>query len=347
MWPTATNPRSRSRAPALYRAALLPLAFASAAILLSITASQILLGVSLAALLASGEKLRLPRIWLPLALFLAGTLISLAFSPEPMHGLPQVKKMFVFSILLAIFSTVREVVVARRLILVWSGIGAFASCVAIGQFATKWREAHLLNLDFYKFYVDKRITGFMSHWMTFAGQEMVVLLMLLSFLFFATGLRRRSYWIWGACAALLATAELLSETRTVWLGLGVAGIWLVWWWKRWMVAAGPVVLLAVALIPGPVHERFVSVFHPQQNVDSNEFRRIAFRTGLRMIAAHPLLGIGLDETKYHFLDYLPPDTPKPLPPGFYQHLHNCLPVRGRARYSDHAHDGMDAAHDCP
>ena len=41
-----------------------------------------------------------------------------------------------------------------------------------------------------------------------------------------------------------------------------------------------------------------------------------------MIAAHPLLGIGPDETKYHFLDYLPPDTPKPLPPGFYQHLHN-------------------------
>jgi putative inorganic carbon (HCO3(-)) transporter len=255
-------------------------------------------------------------------LFLAGTLISLAFSPKPMHGLPQVKKMFVFSMLLAIFSTFRETAAARRLILWWSGIGALASCVAIAQFAVKWREAHLLNLDFYKYYVDKRITGFMSHWMTFAGQEMVVLLMLLSFLFFAPGLRRRSYWLWGACAALLSATELLSETRTVWLGLGIAGVWLVWWWKRWMVAAGPVILLAVALVPGPVHERFVSVFRPQQNVDSNEFRRIAFRTGLRMIAAHPLLGIGLDETKYHFLDYIPPDTPRPLPPGFYQHLHN-------------------------
>ena len=176
--------------------------------------------------------------------------------------------MFVFSILLAIFSTVRDVPrTARRLVLIWSGIGALAACIAIAQFAVKWRQAHLLNLDFYKYYVDSRITGFMSHWMTFAGQEMVVLLMLLSFLFFAPGLRRRSYWMWGACAVLLGTAELLSETRTVWLGLGVAGIWLVWWWKRWMVAVGPVILLAVALVPGPVHDRFVSIFRPQKDVD--------------------------------------------------------------------------------
>ncbi len=306
----------------LYRAACY-LAFASAvAILVSITASQTLLGLSIAALLVSGARLRIPRIWLPLTLFLAGTLISLAFSPEPMHGLPQVKKMFVFSMLIAIFSTVREPAAARRLVLWWSGIGALASCVAIVQFAIKWRQARLLNLDFYKFYVDKRITGFMSHWMTFAGQEMVVLLMLLSLLFFAPGLRRWQYWILGCCAVLLSAAELLSETRTVWLGLGVAGLWLVWWWKRWMAPAGLTVLLAIALVPGPVHDRFVSVFRPQQSVDSNEFRRIAFRSGLRMIAAHPLFGIGLDETKYHFLDYLPPETPKPLPPGFYQHLHN-------------------------
>jgi putative inorganic carbon (hco3(-)) transporter len=43
---------------------------------------------------------------------------------------------------------------------------------------------------------------------------------------------------------------------------------------------------------------------------------------LRMIAAHPLLGIGLDETKYQFLDYIPAETREHRPPGFYQHLHN-------------------------
>src|SRR5881275_1232635 len=134
----------------LYRASFY-LAFASAVtILISITASQTLLALSLATLLASRHELRLPRIWLPLALFLAGTLLSLAFSPSPMHGLPQVKKMFVFSTLLVIFSTVPGVAAPRRLFQSWSAIGTVVACVGVAQFAAKWREAHIRHLDFYK-----------------------------------------------------------------------------------------------------------------------------------------------------------------------------------------------------
>src|SRR6266513_2516948 len=65
------------------------LTFGSAvAIMIGIAPSQILLALAFAALLASGEKLRLPRIKLPLALFLLGTLISLAFSGDIAAGLP-------------------------------------------------------------------------------------------------------------------------------------------------------------------------------------------------------------------------------------------------------------------
>ncbi len=60
------------------------LAFGSAvAILFSIAVSQSLLGLALAALFLSGARLRLPPIRLPLGLFLLGTVISLAFSPDP------------------------------------------------------------------------------------------------------------------------------------------------------------------------------------------------------------------------------------------------------------------------
>src|ERR1044071_1121304 len=84
------------------------LAFGSAvSILFSIAASQILLGLALAALMLSGERLRLPRIWLPLSLFIAGTFVALAFSPDPAAGLPQVRKMFLFSELLIVFSLLR------------------------------------------------------------------------------------------------------------------------------------------------------------------------------------------------------------------------------------------------
>ncbi len=300
------------------------LAFASAAlILLSITASQWALWISLALLAASRAKLRIPHIWLPLALFMVGTLLSMAFSPEPLHGLPQIRKLLVFTILAAIYTTFRDAAAARRLFVWWYGIGAAVACFALVQFAERWRQSKMQHVPFYNFYVTQRITGTMSHWMTFAGQEMVVLLMLLAFLLFAPLAGKRAWALWLACALLLGVALLLNETRTVWLGVAAGGVWLLWWWKRWMALAGPsVVLLAMWLAPGPVHERLVSIFHPQKNVDSNEFRRIARGTGWRMIRAHPVLGIGLDETKYHFLDYLPPDAPHPLPPGYYQHLHN-------------------------
>jgi len=304
--------------------ASLVLAFASAAlILLSITASQWALWLSLAALAAGRIRPRIPRIWLPLALFIAGTLLSLVFSPEPLHGLPQVKKLAVFTMLVAVYTTFRNAAAARRLFLCWFGIGGAVSGYALVQFAARWRQSEARHVPFYSFYVTQRITGTMSHWMTFAGQEMVVLLMLFSFLLFAPVAGKRAWLLCLAAALLLGVALLLNETRTVWLGVAGGGIWLLWWWKRWMAVLAPAaVLSAMWLVPGPVHERLVSIFQPRQNIDSNEFRRIARGTGLRMIRAHPLLGIGLDETKYHFLDYLPPDAPHPLPPGFYQHLHN-------------------------
>jgi putative inorganic carbon (HCO3(-)) transporter len=304
----------------LYRSSFY-FAFASAvAILLSIAASQVLLGLSLASLLGSRAKLRMPPIWLPLALFCAGTFLALAFSPEPMHGLPQVKKMFVFAMLLVIFSTVRDVVTARHLVLFWAVVGGAASCLGVVQFIRKVFQAAAQHRDFYEFYTPNRISGTMSHWMTFAGQEMVVLLMLLAFLFFAPRDRKHG-WVWILCAFLLSTAELLNETRTAWLGIAAAAIWLIWSWKPWMLISVPAAVLVLALIPGGLHQRFVSIVHPGQT-DSNSYRWLAVWTGIRMIEAHPLLGIGPDETKYHFRDWMPPDRPDPLPSGYYQHLEN-------------------------
>jgi putative inorganic carbon (HCO3(-)) transporter len=290
-------------------------------ILLSIAASQVLLGVALALLLWSREPLRLPRIKLPLALFLVGTLISVAFSPEPLHGWPQVKKMFVFSMLLVVYSTLRELKLVGRLFLAWAAVGAVVACWATAQFVGDVVQARAQHVNFYEFYLPHRITGAMSHWMTFAGQEMLVFLMLAAFLLFGPISRR--FWVWSACGVLLALAELLNETRTVWLGIAIGGIFLLWKWD-WKFAVG-VPLLAVVVLwfsPGPIHERFVSIFQPKGNLDSNQFRYVMQRTGLEMVKAHPLLGIGPEEAKYHMREWIPSDIPRPLPAGFYQHLHN-------------------------
>src|ERR1700682_1340252 len=93
------------------------LTFGSAVtILFSIAISQILLALAFAALLASGEKLRLPRIKWPLTLFMLVPLISLVFSADPIAaGLPQVRKFFVFLELLVVFSLLRDLRIVRWL----------------------------------------------------------------------------------------------------------------------------------------------------------------------------------------------------------------------------------------
>ena len=298
------------------------LTFGSAvSILLSIAVSQSLLALALAALLLSGEPLRLPRIRLPLALFLLGTVISLAFSGEIAAGLPQIRKFYVFLELLVVFSVLRQIAPVRWLFLTWAGFASITGIRGFVQYAQKVEQAHQLKSDAYSYYVGERITGFMSHWNTFSAQEMFALIMLVAFLFFAPALRKRN-WVWILCAVIMAVAVLLAETRAVWIATAVAGLYLLWFWRRWLMVLVPVLVALVFLLsPAVVRSRFTSLVRPQQ-VDSNAFRMVTWRAGLQMIEKHPVLGLGPEGPKYHFADYVPPDVPRPLPSGWYGHLHN-------------------------
>jgi putative inorganic carbon (HCO3(-)) transporter len=297
------------------------LAFGSAAaIMLGIAPAQILLALALAALLASGEKLRLPRMKLPLALFLLGTVISLAFSDDPRAGLPQIRKFYVFLELLVVFSLLRSFRIIRWLFLTWAGIGAVTAIRGCVQFVQKVEAAHRLGRNFYDFYVGERITGFTSHWNTYSAEEMFALIMLLSLLLFGAPARRA--WLWMGCGALMGLAVVLGETRGIWIALAVAGLYLCWFWRRWLVVAVPVAaMLVIAVSPGAIRDRFTSIFKPK-GVDSNQFRVVTWRTGIEMIKQHPLLGLGPENVNLQFKKYIPPDVPRPLPSGWYGHLHN-------------------------
>jgi len=269
----------------------------------------------------SGERLRLPRIWLPLSLFIAGTFVALAFSPDPAAGLPQVRKMFLFSELLIVFSLLRGASWVRWLFLTWAGFASITGARGIVQFFQKLQAAHQAGSDSYNFYVGERIPGFMSHWNTFSAQEMFAIIMLASFLFFAPVDRKR-VWVWIVCGVLMAAALLLAETRAVWIGTALAVLYLTWFWKRWLVALTPVVVILVYFVSPPViRVRFNSLVRPKA-VDSNQFRLVTWTTGLHMIAAHPLLGLGPEEPRIQFDHWVPADIPRPLPEGSYIHLHN-------------------------
>ncbi len=309
--------------PVLVRVAYY-VAFGSAvSILFSIAVSQNLLGLAIAALLLSGAKLRLPRVGILLALFLLGTLISMALADNPTAGMPQVRKIYVFLMLPVVYSTIRDRISIRRLFLCWGAVGAATAVWGVVQFLQKMRQARALGVNFYDYYTGERITGAMSHWMTFGGEEMFVLLMLGAFILFGPVRRLQKLWPWLACAGLMVIALLLGETRSIWLATLAAGLYLIWFWKRSVVALVPVVLALVFFFgPPSVHDRFTSFLRPKKNVDSNDFRIVAWRTGLRMIEKHPWFGVGPEEVRLEFNDYVPPDIPRPLPTGWYGHLHN-------------------------
>jgi putative inorganic carbon (hco3(-)) transporter len=310
--------------PFLRRLALWLTYASAAAILLSIAVSQILLALALAFLLLSGLPLQWPRIAIPLGLFLAWTLVALAFSPDPAFGIPSVRKMVVYLMLLIVYSCVRTTAEARGLMLTWIGVGTFTAGRGFVQYARDVAGARAAHQDFYNYYIADRISGFMGHWMTFSGQELYVLLLVAAFLLFDPQVRK---WLWLGlpCALAVGIALVLSETRTVWVAALVACFYLLWEWKRWAAALMPVVL-ALGLLAAPVgiQERALSLVRPHGQTDSNAFRTIVWRTGWQMIKAHPIVGVGPEEVRKAavFNAYLPADIPRPLPSGDYQHLHN-------------------------
>lgn len=291
------------------------------AILASTAAYSILIAVAFSALLFSGEKLKLPPVRLPLGLFMAGTVISIALSGHIADGRPAIRKFYLFLLLLLVTSTFRKLSEVRWLIIGLCGVMALSAIDGFAQFYRKMDEAQALHKDFYEYYTPSRITGFMSHWMTLGGQEMMVILMGAALVFFAPKDRVKP-WIVAALGIIIASV-LVGYTRSIWLGTALGGIYLIWMWKRWVLLALPVAGgLILMFNPLGLGERARSVYAPHGDTDSNQFRYVCRRTGWEMIKAHPFFGLGPEQVKAQFEQYIPADIPRPLPSGWYGHLHN-------------------------
>jgi putative inorganic carbon (HCO3(-)) transporter len=288
----------------------------------SIRAFEILMALALITLIVTRRPWRLPPVWLPLSLFLLGTLASLIASGHVREGLPQIRKFYVYLMLFLVtsaFDTARQI---RWVALGWTLAAALSSLWALTQFLQKYRSAKQAHQDFYTFYVDARITGFMGHWMTLGGELMMALLLIGALVFFATD---RSGTRWLIAAALPVAAALAATwTRSMWLGAFCGGVYLIWYWKPWTLLILPV-LIAFVLLANPfsLRERALSAVspHPGQT-DSNAHRAELRRIGWEMIKAHPWLGVGPEQVSRQYRNYIRPDMPSPRSSEYYGHLEN-------------------------
>ena len=302
-------------------AACLAIAAAVAAVV-SIRAFEILMAATLVALLVTRAKWYAPPIWRPLALFLGGTLVSLFASGHVHDGLPQVRKMYVYLMLFLVTSALRGLTDVLRLAIGWSVAAAASSLWALKQFVDKYHAATSAHRDFYRVYVDARITGFMGHWMTLSAELMIALLVVIALVCFA----KRDVWTpWLPAAAVpIAIALALAWTRSMWLGAACGVVYLLWFWNKWALAAAPVALAVILLVnPLGLRERVVSAVTPHAGkTDSNAHRAELRAIGWEMIRAHPWLGIGPEQVSRQYRDYIRPGMPAPDPSQYYGHLEN-------------------------
>lgn len=306
----------------LRRAALYLATGSAVAVLFSIAVSQILLVAATLTLLVAREPLQFPPLKVPLTLFFVWTVLAVLLSSDPAAGIPQIRKFFVFLLPLVLYTTLRGVEDGKRLVVLWAGFAAVSGLWSFVQFWSKRSEALGRGWDFYLHYVANRATGFMSHWMTFSAEQMLAGLAIAALLLFGA-VTGRVKLLLVAALCIIGGSIVISWTRSVWLATAIAGLYLVAVSRpKWLLAL-PVVLVAAGVVaPGSVRDRAVSIYQPHGQVDSNDHRRVTFFTGLEMVKAHPWFGLGPEIVGRDFNRYVPPEIPRPLPAGFYGHLHN-------------------------
>jgi O-antigen ligase len=133
---------------------------------------------------------------------------------------------------------------------------------------------------------------------------------------------RLAAWL---CAGVAGLALLAAFTRGIWLGAFVGLVYVLWRSHPSRLLLLPGLLLVLYLVsPAWLQRRSQSIFEttsfdPSEDT-AKQSRVVMFWTGLNMIAAHPLLGVGPEQVEAEFLRYKPPEMP--LPRGWYGHLHN-------------------------
>lgn len=289
---------------------------------ISIALAHAALGVALVCLSLSRKQFRMPPVMVPLIGFTIWTLLSIAASDDPLAGWPQIKKLALLLLVpLIVYSLFRTASQIRRLMEGLFVVILASSVTAIVQFIWKLSEAYGGGYSFIQGYEGRRITGFFSHWMTFSEVLMLVTLMVVAYLLLAERDRRSGRAVWLGVGSVLAVSLVLSYTRSVWVAALAGGAYLVWQWKPRLLWIAPVaLLLVITFAPGSVRQRLQSFTDP----GSYGSRIIMWRTGARMIDAHPWFGVGPERVGPRFDEFQPKDIVE-RPEAYYGHLHN-IPV---------------------
>lgn len=240
-------------------------------------------------------------IYLPMGLFILGSVLSGLFAPDPIDSVRETSEVLLFLVVPIALSLYQNTNVLRETawkLLVF--VGLFSSVWALGQyFVLGWND------------LDHRIRGPASHVMTFSGIVMVISLCVLARVVW--GRERRLIVPLG----IMMLALVLTFTRGAWFGWIAGAAWIALSRKpRVALAAIPVLMIALVMAPLPLFGRLVSVFDP--TVASNLDRIRMAQAGIAMIRDRPAFGNGPGNMEEIYPFYRLSDAPRFRTP----HLHS-------------------------
>jgi O-antigen ligase len=239
-----------------------------------------------------------PLDWFFLAYILA-EFLSAGFSPNPLQALEFSKRLLLIGIVYWFGTWVTTDTVAGRVMAVLLGSAVAVSLVGVWIMAA----SRPLRLGIFQFY------------MTTSELMMFAALMLLPFAVHpATPRRIRALALAGLVPVLVSLYGTVTKGAYLAFAAGMVFIALVRSWKLLLPALAAGVLLVV-LAPPFVQERLegiVDIHHPE-----NAERLMLWKTGLRIFARSPVVGVGDIDLHAVYVQVMDPGDP-----ARHGHLHN-------------------------
>lgn len=239
--------------------------------------------------------------------YVAAEIIATIFTREHLYSLLYLeRRMLLLPIIYVLISATKS-----KQHLQWLAWAMLGSAIAVSLFSFWDLIVHLSEYIHYQ-----RRLGEFQIYMTAGGIMMVALLMTIPFIVHPSTPRKQRLLLC-LCAVPLTINLLFTFTRSSWLGFfgGVIVIAFVRSKKIFLAAAALLILVFVFASP-EIKERIYSIVDP--NHPANVSRVNMWRTGLRIIKDHPIVGIGDIGTETVWDQYSDPGWQ------WEGHLHNNL-----------------------
>lgn len=272
-----------------------------------ISAAYVVFGLMLAAWTASlAAERRVPAsLRSPLCalagLFALLTVASVAFSRDPATSARHLGGLTLLLVLPAAMDLVDTPGRARAVALALAGSGTVLALLGIWQFLHGGDD------------LGNRIRGTLSHYMTFSGLTAVASCLLLGFALEARGRARLA----GLLFVVPLASVLLTYTRGAYVGiLAALLLYTAVRRPRGLLVLAAALVAVFLLAPPDVRERMRSIGDLSDR--TNRDRIAMARAGARIVADHPLFGLGPEMVKPYYPLYRDADAPRWSVP----HLHN-------------------------